>query len=102
MYGQRAFLPAPGKANPDWWMLADLARRMGWGEAFDYRNAAAIFREHAALSAFENDGERVFDLGGLAAIHDAAFDAMEPAQWPMRGDGASSARLFADGRFSHP
>jgi assimilatory nitrate reductase catalytic subunit len=104
---QRAFLPAPGEAKADWWMLAELARRMGFGDAFNYPNAAAIFREHAALSAFENDGERAFDLGGLAEIDAAAFDALEPAQWPVRGDGASrprqsSARLFADGRFSHP
>jgi assimilatory nitrate reductase catalytic subunit len=99
---QRAFLPAPGEAKADWWMLAELGRRMGFGAAFDYSNAAQIFREHAALSAFENGGERQFDLGGLKAIDDGAFDAMAPAQWPVRGDGASSARLFADGRFSHP
>jgi assimilatory nitrate reductase catalytic subunit len=99
---QRAFLPAPGDARPDWWMLAEVARRMGFGGAFDYSTAAQIFREHAALSAFENDGERMFDLGGLAAIDDAAYDALEPAQWPVRDDGASSARLFVDGRFAHP
>jgi assimilatory nitrate reductase catalytic subunit len=99
---QRAFLSAPGEARADWWMLAELGRRMGFGDAFDYGNAAAIFREHAALSAFENGGDRVFDLGGLAAVDDAAYDALEPAQWPVRGDGASSARLFAGGRFSHP
>jgi assimilatory nitrate reductase catalytic subunit len=98
---QRAFLPAPGEAKADWWMLAGLARRMGFGGAFHYRNAAQIFREHAALSAFENDGERAFDLGGFAAIDDAAYDVLEPTQWPVRGDGASSARLFADGRFCH-
>jgi assimilatory nitrate reductase catalytic subunit len=99
---QRAFCPAPGEARPDWWMLAQLARRMGWAEAFDYRGPAEIFREHAALSAFENDGERVFDIGGLAALDDTAYDALEPVQWPVRRDGASSARLFADARFAHP
>jgi assimilatory nitrate reductase catalytic subunit len=99
---QRAFRPAPGEARPDWWMLMQLARRMGWAKAFDYRNPAQIFREHAALSAFENDGERAFDISGLAALDDAAYDALEPMQWPMRGDGASSTRLFADARFSHP
>jgi assimilatory nitrate reductase catalytic subunit len=104
---QRAFLPAPGEARADWWMLAELARRMGHSAAFDYPNAAAIFREHAALSAFENGGERRFDLGGLKDLDDAAYDALEPVQWPARGDGASqplqsSARLYADGRFSHP
>ena len=31
-------------------------------------SAADVFREHAALSAFENDGARDFDIGGLAAI----------------------------------
>jgi assimilatory nitrate reductase catalytic subunit len=99
---QRAFRPAPGEARPDWWMLTQLARRMGWAKAFDYRNPAQIFREHATLSAFENDGERAFDIGGLAALDDAAYDALEPTQWPMHGNGASSARLFTNGRFSHP
>ena len=32
--------------------------RLGWAEAFSYRSAADIFREHARLSGFENDGER--------------------------------------------
>ena len=98
---QRAFRPPPGEAKPDWWMFAQLARRMGWAKAFDYRNPAQIFREHAALSAFENGGERVFDIGALAALDDAAYDALEPVQWPARRDGASSARLFADGRFAY-
>src|SRR5262249_27027903 len=53
---QRAFRPAPGDARPDWWMLAQVARRMGWQQAFAYRKPADIFREHAALSGFENDG----------------------------------------------
>jgi len=47
---QRAFLPLPGEAKPDWWIVAQVAHRMGFGEAFDYRAAADVFREHAALS----------------------------------------------------
>ncbi len=27
---QRAFRAAPGQARPDWWMFAEIARRMGW------------------------------------------------------------------------
>jgi assimilatory nitrate reductase catalytic subunit len=99
---QRAFCPPPGDARPDWWMLAQLARRMGWENAFDYRNPAQIFREHAALSAYENDGERAFNIGGLAALDDAAYDTLEPTQWPVSGDGTRGARLFTSGRFSHP
>ena len=45
--------------------------------------AADIFREHAALSGFENGGSRDFDIGALADIDDQAYDALEPVQWPL-------------------
>ena len=70
---QRAFLPLPGEAKPDWWIVTQVARRMGYGDAFAYECAADIFREHAALSAFENDGTRDFDIGALADISDAVL-----------------------------
>ncbi|HEY3893539.1 MAG TPA: molybdopterin-dependent oxidoreductase, partial [Bradyrhizobium sp.] len=60
---QRSFLPAPGEARPDWWILSEVAKRLGFGAAFDYKSAADIFREHAGLSAFENNGNRDFDIG---------------------------------------
>ena len=63
---QRAFLPPPGEARPDWWIVCEVAKRLGHGGAFAYRSPAEIFAEHAALSAFENDGSRAFDLGELA------------------------------------
>src|SRR5262249_42544584 len=67
---QRAFRPPPGEARPDWWMLTEVARRMGWQRAFGYRRPAEIFREHAALSAFENTGPRrgFFDMAALSAL----------------------------------
>src|SRR5262245_14514864 len=67
---QRAFLPLPGEAKPDWLIVSEVARRMGYSESFAYSSAADVFREHAALSAFENSGTRDFDIGGLAAISD--------------------------------
>src|SRR5690606_37747829 len=57
---QRCFLPLSGEARPDWWIVTQVARRMGFSDAFPYRSAGAIFAEHAALSAFENDGSRDF------------------------------------------
>ncbi len=101
---QRAFRAAPGEARPDWWAFAEIGRRMGWRDAFAYTGPAAIFREHAALSAFENDGRRVFDLGGLAALDDHAYDALAPVQWPCGANNPArdNARLFADGRFATP
>jgi len=63
---QRPFRAAPGQARADWWALAQVGRRMGWPAAFDWRNPAAVFREHAALSAHANNGGRVFNIGALA------------------------------------
>lgn len=97
---QRAFIERPGETRPDWAILSAVARRMGFGAAFAYRSPADIFREHAALSAFENHGQRLFDIGALASLTDAEYEALEPVQWPApSGDPAGTARLFADGRF---
>jgi len=94
---QRSFRVPPGEARPDWWMLSEVARRLGFGAAFSYASPADIFREHAALSGFENDGRRVFDIGALAAIGDAEYDALAPVQWPCLRDGEAKKRLFGDG-----
>jgi assimilatory nitrate reductase catalytic subunit len=97
---QRAFLTAPGEAKPDWWIVSEVARRLGFAAAFDYTSAAEIFREHAGLSGFENNGGRDFDIGALTSLSDGAFDAMAPVLWPIRtADTAPQPRLFADGGF---
>ncbi len=101
---QRQFLPPPGESRADWRIVADVARRMGFGAQFDYRGVADVFREHARLSAFENDGARAFDIGAYAKITDAEYDALEPFQWPRPVAApervtAAPTRLFADGRF---
>ena len=59
---QRGFMATPGEAKPDWKIVSEVAVRMGFGDAFAYASAADIFREHAALSAFENKGTRDFDI----------------------------------------
>ena len=97
---QRAFLNAPGEARPDWWMVGEIAKRLGFGAAFDFHSAAEIFREHAALSAFENNGSRDFDISALKSISDEAFEAMTPVLWPHRsGDTEPQQRFFAAGGF---
>jgi assimilatory nitrate reductase catalytic subunit len=99
---QRAFRPPPSEARPDWWMLKEVAARLGWGRAFGYRGPADIFREHAALSAFENSGpeRRIFDIGAFADLSEAAYDGLEPVRWPVAAKSAppgGTRRLFADG-----
>ena len=100
---QRAFLPSPGEAKPDWWAVKEVACRLGFGDAFGYTKAADIFREHCALSAFENDGQRDFDVGGLADVSDGAYEQLQPTQWPLlRGTTSGTARLFDDGGYFTP
>ncbi|MGF1525864.1 MAG: molybdopterin-dependent oxidoreductase [Candidatus Competibacterales bacterium] len=99
---QRAFLPPPGEARADWWAVTQVARRLGFGGGFPYETPAMIFKEHAALSAFENHGRRDFDIGGLAELDDAAYHALAPVPWPVPTPGVSGGRLFAQGGFFTP
>ncbi len=96
---QRAFLPLPGSARPDWWIMCEVARRLGHGSAFAYQAVDEIFAEHARLSGFENGGRRAFDISGAVPDGKAAFDTLEPFQWPQREGAAPTARLFANGSF---
>jgi assimilatory nitrate reductase catalytic subunit len=101
---QRSFLPPPGQAQPDWWIVCEVAKRMGFGAAFSYGSVADVFREHSALSAFENGGARDFDIGGLANITDDEYNAFDPVQWPVPANetecaSPSTTRFFAAGGF---
>jgi assimilatory nitrate reductase catalytic subunit len=75
---------------------------MGYGDAFAYESPADIFREHAALSSFENDGSRDFDLGALTSLSDDGFDRLDPVQWPQRTRNNDESRFFAQGGFYTP
>jgi assimilatory nitrate reductase catalytic subunit len=100
---QRRFLEPPGEARPDWWMLCEVAKRLGFGDAFDYATPAQIFDEHARLSALENEGSRVFNIGGLVGLGESGYGGLSPIQWPVvSGVRPGSIRLFGDGRFAHP
>src|SRR5471030_1441731 len=96
---QRAFLPLPDEAKPDWQIVTEVAQRLGFAAEFPYRSAADVFREHAALSAFENFGARDFDIGALADLDDESFNALDPVQWPAAADAPKRKRFFADGAF---
>jgi assimilatory nitrate reductase catalytic subunit len=97
---QRSFLPAPGESKPDWWMFCEVAKRLGFGDAFGYQSAHEIFIEHARLSAADNGGARAFDIGGLASLSGAEYAALAPMRWPVRS-GPDTALPMSDGRFYH-
>ena len=90
---QRGFLAAPGEAKPDWWIVAEVAKRMGWGAAFDYQHQSEIFAEFAAQTRFENDGTRL-----LKIATPTDYDAMEPIQWGGISPFADRAFPTADGK----
>ncbi|PJI92723.1 assimilatory nitrate reductase (NADH) alpha subunit apoprotein [Yoonia maricola] len=91
---QRAFLPAPGQARPDWQIVSDVATRMGFGKAFAYRTPQDVFAEYVALDAATSQFPRDLDLSIFA---DADYANLIPTQWPR-----NDQRFFADGKFYHP
>ena len=72
----RAAIPPPGEARPDWWITAQLAKRVARrvgvdvGRQFDYTGAAEIFDEMARLTPF------------LAGLSHARLDREGGLQWP--------------------
>jgi assimilatory nitrate reductase catalytic subunit len=99
---QRPFLSPPGEARQDWWIIAKVAERLGFREAFAWKSVSDIFREHAALSAFENDGTRDFDIGAYSSLDDQGYATLAPFVWPARRSGQAGGRFFAEGGFFHP
>ncbi len=91
---QRAFLPIPGAARPDWQIISDVATRMGFGSAFAFEKPADIFAEYVALDAATSQFPRDLDL---SIFGDADYAALIPTQWPT-----NTRRFFADGQFYHP
>ncbi len=113
---QRPFLAPPGEAKHDWWMIAEVGKRLGHADAFGYRSAHEIFVEYARLTAQGNDSgtaenqpdaiPRLLNLSGLAQLSPQEYDALEPVRWPVLVAPAASSsaltphpsRLFAGGR----
>ncbi|WP_417718605.1 molybdopterin-dependent oxidoreductase [Salipiger sp.] len=98
---QRPALPVPGMARPDWEILAEVGRRMGWVSAFDYESPAEIFREYAALSGIAGGFGKDFDISAKAELSDHDYAVMPPFRWPASGT-RQGGRFFADGAFFTP
>ncbi|QDG79312.1 nitrate reductase [Labrenzia sp. PHM005] len=100
---QKRFLDFPGEAKPDWWQLTEVAKRMGFEKGFSYTKPSEILREHADLSAYQNDGSRDFDIGALKTLSDEAYEEMAPVQWPLPYDRSQAKdRFFENGGYYTP
>ena len=97
---QRPFLTSPGEARPDWWIISEVAKRLGFSNRFSYHDSAEIFLEYSRLSGYENDGERDFNISGLQNLTKDQYNDLNPIQWPVTNDVPSGTeRLFSDGKF---
>ncbi|MDV7104003.1 nitrate reductase [Vibrio sp. TH_r3] len=99
---QRRLMPSPGLAKPDWWIISQVAKKMGFTQAFDYRHEGEIFREYAQLTTQDNhNGERDLNLIGLTQLDDKGYSQLSPQQWPVTSlqDDIVDQRMFTDGQF---
>ncbi len=78
---QRALFSAPGETRADWQIVCDVAALMGWGEAFAFPSAAAVFREYAAMTALAGKHGKVLDLTDWADLSEHGYETLEPFQW---------------------
>ena len=101
---QRAFLPLPGAARPDWWQLCEVAKRLGFAKSFTYTGPAEIFAEYAMLTGIENNGARDLDISALAKMTPRDYDALSPLRWPKSAsqEQEDQSRFFANGNFFTP
>ncbi|WP_310487479.1 nitrate reductase [Chamaesiphon sp. VAR_69_metabat_338] len=91
-----AFRTPPGEAKADWEIFAEVGRRLGFTDAFWFKNSADVYAEFARLSA-----GRPCDVTGLS--HQYLKDN-GPTQWP-HPTGCKTQygkRLYTDLAFHHP
>ena len=99
---QRAFLDTPGEAKPDWWIITQVARKLGYGNYFQYESPAAIFGEHAALSGYKNnDNERDFTISAFSQIAPEAYATLQPVQWPAPAGHKDFRMPLSNGQYFH-
>lgn len=84
----------PGDARRDWWIVSELARRLGRGQFFQYQSVREIF-----------DEMRLATRGGVSdywGITWEKIDRQDGVFWPCPDEAhPGTPRLFAD-RFYHP
>ncbi|PMS31666.1 assimilatory nitrate reductase (NADH) alpha subunit apoprotein [Trinickia symbiotica] len=105
----RAAVEAPGEARADWWIVAEVARRLeqrlmprhenahdvvaSESKLFPYASPNEIFDEHRALTV-----GRDLDIGGLSY---AVLEDEGPKQWPfVAGAARGDERRYTDGVFA--
>lgn len=92
----QAFSPPPGEARADWEIFAEVGRRLGFAQQFDFADSAAVHREFVQLTH-----NRPCEMSGMS------YELLEekgPIQWPYSHTAQTiySKRLYSDGQFYTP
>ncbi|MEL0630679.1 molybdopterin-dependent oxidoreductase [Psychromonas aquatilis] len=103
---QRRLLPSPGVAKADWWIISEVAKRMGFKEAFDYLHEGEIFTEFAKMTTLNNEDGQARDLNliGLTQLDGKGYSRLKPQQWPVTELQTETVqqRFFANKQFFTP
>lgn len=87
-----SFRNPPGEAKADWEIFAEVGRRLGFTEQFNFANAAQVYAEFVQLTS-----GRVCEMTGISHQH---LQQQGPIQWPCSEAGGSiEQRLYTDLRF---
>jgi len=90
-----AFREAPGEAKADWEIFAEVGRRLGFTNQFDFADSEAV---RAEFLEFTRD--RPCDMTGITYER---LQEQGPTQWPCPdSSGVSQERLYTDFRFNTP
>ncbi|MBD2156194.1 nitrate reductase [Leptolyngbya sp. FACHB-16] len=99
----QSYRPAPGEARADWAIFAEVGRRLGFEQYFQFQTSAEVRCEFAALTQ-----GRVCDQSGIT--HETLKHG--PIQWPQAegteqekrssSTGHSPKRLYTDHKFPTP
>ncbi|MEG3755775.1 molybdopterin-dependent oxidoreductase [Psychromonas arctica] len=100
---QRRLLSSPGVAKPDWWIMSEVAKRMGFAEAFNFLHEGEVFSEFAKMTTLDNENglNRDLNLIGLTQLDAKGYSQLTPQQWPVTElqTEVVQQRLFADKQF---
>jgi predicted molibdopterin-dependent oxidoreductase YjgC len=83
----RRAVPPPGEAKPDWWIVSQIAQRMGF-PGFDYSSAKEVFNELCELSPI---------------YHGLDWDLIEDGEyhWPVPEKGHPGTPMLHEEEFSN-
>ena len=87
-----AFREPPREAKPDWEIFAEVGRRLGFHDKFNFQNSAEVYQEFVQLTC-----QRPCDMSGLSH---GFLTTQGPTHWPYaQGSNLETKRLYTNLRF---